>query len=88
MPFFMDAKKGKLVQTQKVKSSAAVSKLREIKGLVDGMRKGDGQLGSYFHEQAVMLAKKASGKGKAKYIEKWDCMVEPKEMEQAEKFFS
>ena len=88
MPFFWDEKKGKLVQTQKVVSSAAVAKLKEIKGLVDGMRKDDGGLGSYFHETAVDLAKKAAGKGKAKYIEKWDCMVEPKEMEQAEKFFS
>ena len=87
MPFFWDEKKGKLVQTQKVVSSAAVAKLKEIKGLVDGMSKGDGELGSYFHETAVELAKKAAGKGKAQYIEKWDCMVEPKEMEQAEKFF-
>ncbi len=87
MPFFWDEKKGKLVQTQKVVSSAAVARLKEIKGLVDGMRKDDGELGSYFHEEAVRLAKKAAVKGKAKYIEKWDCMVEPKEMEQAEKFF-
>ena len=87
MPFFWDEKKGKLVQTQKVVSSAAVAKLKEIKGLVDGMSKGDGELGSYFHETEVELAKKAAGKGKAQYIEKWDCMVEPKEMEQAEKFF-
>ena len=87
MPFFWDEKKGKLVQTQKVVSSAAVAKLKEIKALVDGMRKDDGGLGSYFHETAVKLAEKAAEKGKAKYIEKWDCMVEPKEMEQAEKFF-
>ena len=88
MPFFWDEKKGKLVQTQKVVSSAAVAKLKEIKALVDGMRKDDGGLLLPFHETAVKLAKKAAGKGKAKYVEKWDCMVEPKEMEQAEKFFN
>lgn len=87
MPFFWDERKDKLVATQKVKSTAAVARLREIKALLDEMSKDDGELGSYFHETAVELAKKAARKGRAEYIPKWDCMVEPNEMEQAERFF-
>ena len=88
MEFFaVDGKDG-LQKTLKVKSTEAVAEMKEIKAMLDGMKKSDGDLGTYFHETAIALAKKAAKKGKAEYIEKWDCMVEPSEMEQAEKFFS
>ena len=86
MPFFWDEKKGKLVQTQKVVSSAAVAKLKEIKVLwMECGRMMEVSVLTSTKPQSIL--RKSCGKGKAKYIEKWDCMVEPKEMEQAEKFF-
>ena len=83
MEFFAVPGKDKLQTTRKVISKEAVAEMREIAEMVANMQKDDGDFGTYFHETAVALAVKAGKKGKAKYNEKYDCMLTDDEMEDA-----
>ena len=69
-------------------ASEAVGEMKRIAKMVEGMARGDGGLGDFFHAAALKQAKKAREKGKAKYSTEYDCFYEPEDKAEMEAFFA